>query len=104
MNLTENAVRITPHVVERLFLDLALSSDTVQQQFYDKTNQLGQPKLAIKRIESTLIPLPPLAEQKRIVAKVDELLAHCAALERKLGQAQVASRQLTAAVLQGVVG
>lgn len=43
-------------------------------------------------------------EQKRIVAKVDELLARCAALEHKLGQAQVAGRQLTAAVLQGVVG
>nr|AGC71498.1 type I restriction-modification system, specificity subunit S [uncultured bacterium A1Q1_fos_1880] len=42
-------------------------------------------------------------EQKRIVAKVDEPLARCAALERKLGQAQVAGRQLTAAVLQGVV-
>jgi len=34
---------------------------------------------------------------------VDEPLARCAALERKLGQAQVAGRQLTAAVLQGVV-
>jgi type I restriction enzyme S subunit len=57
-----------------------------------------------KALFGYLVALPPLAEQKRIVAKVDELLARCAALERKLGQAQVAGRQLTAAVLQGVVG
>ena len=39
-----------------------------------------------------------------VVVNLDEPLARCAALERKLGQAQVAGRQLTAAVLQGVVG
>ena len=55
-------------------------------------------------LNNLVIGVPPLAEQKRIVAKVDELLARCAALEGKLGQAQGAGRQLTAAVLQGVVG
>lgn len=42
--------------------------------------------------------------QNRIVAKVDELLARCTAFERKLGQAQVAGRQLTAAVLYDALG
>jgi len=64
----------------------------------------GVPHISQKDVANAPFPLPPLAEQKRIVAKVDELLARCAALERKLGQAQVAGRQLTAAVLQGVVG
>nr|AGC71495.1 type I restriction-modification system, specificity subunit S [uncultured bacterium A1Q1_fos_1880] len=41
---------------------------------------------------------------KRVVVNLDELLARCATLERKLGQAQGAGRQLTAAVLQGVAG
>lgn len=45
----------------------------------------------------------PGLSRNSIVAKVDEPLARCATLERKLGQAPVAGRQLTAAVLQGVV-
>lgn len=34
-------------------------------------------------IRNQLIPLPPLAEQERIVAKLDELIAHCEQLEAK---------------------
>ena len=34
----------------------------------------AQPGLAVAKINQVLIPLPPLAEQKRIVAKIEELL------------------------------
>lgn len=37
--------------------------------------------LSTKQINESLIPLPPFAEQKRIVAKVDELLTLCDELE-----------------------
>lgn len=51
-----------------------INSDFVQSQFTDKTTQVAQPKLAIKRIETTLIPLPPLEEQKRMVFQLQQLL------------------------------
>ena len=35
----------------------------------------AQPGLAVNKIEQVLIPLPPLAEQKRIVAKIVSVLA-----------------------------
>lgn len=36
----------------------------------------AQPGLAVNKIVKLLIPLPPLAEQKRIVAKIEELLPY----------------------------
>jgi type I restriction enzyme S subunit len=49
------------------------------------------------------IPLPPLAEQKRIVAKVDQLMALCDQLEASLQQAESVQHQLLKAVLQSAL-
>jgi len=43
--------------------------------------------------------LPPFAEQHRIVAKVDELMALCDQLEMQLSQADQQRRRLLEAVL-----
>ena len=45
------------------------------------------------------VPLPPLAEQHRIVAKVDELMALCDQLEQQLSQADQQRRRLLETVL-----
>jgi type I restriction enzyme S subunit len=45
------------------------------------------------------VSLPPLAEQHRIVAKVDELMALCDRLETQLTTCQTESRRLLEAVL-----
>ena len=74
-NLTENADRIVLDEIDQLWLVKCLLSDVVQEQIKEATTKVGQPKLAIARIEKFLIPLPPLAEQKRIVAKINEIFA-----------------------------
>lgn len=48
------------------FLDLGQNS-----------NATAQPVVSGKKIYPMLLPLPPLAEQHRIVAKIDELLPYC---------------------------
>jgi|JI10StandDraft_1071094.scaffolds.fasta_scaffold06677_11 type I restriction enzyme S subunit len=50
------------------------------------------------------IPLPPLAEQKRIVARVDELMALCDAMEEKLKEDKALSEKMMEAVLQEAFG
>ena len=73
-NLTENADRIVFSIINQDWLILFLSSPFIQEQIAAATTQVGQPKLAIMRIEDFLIPLPPLTEQERIVRKIEELL------------------------------
>jgi type I restriction enzyme S subunit len=59
----------------------------------------AQPNISKVKIVNTLVPLPPLAEQHRIVAKVDELMALCDQLEQQLSQADQQRRRLLEAVL-----
>lgn len=73
-NLTENADRLVFSAIKQDWLIKTLQSNLVQQQIISATTKVGQPKLAINRIQTILIPLPPLAEQKRIVEKIEELL------------------------------
>jgi type I restriction enzyme S subunit len=53
----------------------------------------------MRQVRGCPIPLPPLAEQKRIVAKVDELMLICDQLENKLQYQQKGRRQLLEALL-----
>ena len=98
-NLTENAAKLVFREINADFLVMALSSEAVQLQFQDKTKQMAQPKLALKRVAGARIPLPPLAEQQRIVAKVDQLMGLCDQLEAQLTTTKADSRRLLEAVL-----
>ena len=73
-NLTENADRLVFSHINQDWLIKCLESNVVQTQITNVTTKVGQPKLAIQKIQALLIPFPPLAEQKRIVAKIEELL------------------------------
>jgi type I restriction enzyme S subunit len=61
--------------------------------------QASMPKINQTTLVSLPIPLPPLAEQHRIVAKVDELTALCDRLELSLITANDTRRRLLDALL-----
>jgi len=54
---------------------------TLKPYFLSLGAGAAQPNISRQKIIGTPIPLPPLAEQQRIVAKIDELMARCDALE-----------------------
>lgn len=62
-------------------------------------NQITQSNL-----RNTMCPLPPLAEQLRIVAKVDELMAICDQLKERLKQSKETQVQLTDALVDRALG
>ena len=59
--------------------------------------------LKYEEFEWQPFPIPPLAEQRRIVAKVDELMALCGRLEEQLTSAQTESSRLLEAVLHNAL-
>lgn len=50
-----------------------------------------------------LFALPPLAEQHRIVAKVDQLMALCDQLKARLNQARQVHEHLASALVEQAV-
>ncbi|MGJ8643334.1 MAG: restriction endonuclease subunit S [Luteolibacter sp.] len=65
--------------VTNRFLFLYLISQ--RRQFHAASEGGAQPNISKEKLLGYPFPLPPLAEQKRIVAKVDELMALCDRLE-----------------------
>lgn len=59
----------------------------------------AQKNINLEILESVRVPLPPLAEQSRIVAKVDELMALCDRLEATLTNAADTRRRALEALL-----
>ncbi len=62
----------------------------------------AQPKLNQAKLNQLQIPVPPLAEQKRIVAKVDELMALCDELEKSLKERESIARKLAGSMASGL--
>ncbi|MEZ2744113.1 restriction endonuclease subunit S [Halopseudomonas bauzanensis] len=55
-----------------------------------------------EKMEKLIVPVPPFAEQHRIVAKVDELMALCDRLEAQQADAESAHAQLLQALLDSL--
>ena len=100
MNLTENAAKISPILVNKMFLYQCLDSPFCQSQIIDKTKQVGVQKMALNRFSSSLIALPPLHEQEQIVYKLEELMAFCDGLEQSVKKSQGYNEQLLQQVLR----
>ena len=81
------SVAFIKHSHQRLhssYLALSLKSPLVQTQILEKSKTTAQSNIFLGKIIELLIPLPPLAEQYCIVAKVDQLMAMVDKLEAHL--------------------
>lgn len=63
----------------------------------------GLYNLSVGKIRNFVVPMPSLAEQSRIVARVESLRRLCADLRQRLSASQTAQAQLAGALVQEVV-
>lgn len=96
-------VRPRHEFIDKHYLQVFLDSTMALNQAHKGTQSIGVPDLGLGEIKSFQVPIPPLAEQHRIVAKVKELLELCDRLEAQLTTAQTESRRLLEATLWRVL-
>jgi type I restriction enzyme S subunit len=65
------------------YLFIWINSPSFSEQI-DPGRSNGVPHISSKQIEAAMLLLPPLAEQQRLVAKVNQLMALCDQLEAQL--------------------
>lgn len=75
-------IRVVPsELIDERYLKYYLQAPFYWEQIVTKAIGTGQPNINGTSLKNLLVSLPPLAEQRRIVAKVDELMALCDELE-----------------------
>ncbi|MBX3678044.1 MAG: restriction endonuclease subunit S [Rhodocyclaceae bacterium] len=91
---------LRPHLILPRFVMAFLRAPTVRSSLIDSASQTTNiANISLAKLRPLSFPLPPLAEQHRIVAKVDELMALCDRLEQEVGAGETAHTKLVETLL-----
>ena len=69
----------------KTYIKLFFQTDIVYKKIIFDKWDTAMPSINFSTMNKVIIPLPPLEEQKRIVAKLDELMKLCDELEEQIG-------------------
>lgn len=80
-------IRVIPNInIDAEYLKIAIESPLYWKQLYVAAWGAGQPNVSGTKLKALHIPLPPHAEQKAIVVKIEKLMEHVSKLEEKINQ------------------
>ena len=94
---------IRPLFIDSTYLNSAMRTPHFQTSILDAATGSATPIINRSKWEELLVSLPPLSEQHRIVAKVDELMTLCDTLKEWLHDAQTTQVQLADAIVEQAV-
>ncbi len=101
--LVRSVALIKPLLLSSCYLKQAMDSTLLQESIHVRKRGGAQPCLYLSEIEQFIFPLPPLAEQHRIVAKVDELMVLCDQLKSRITQASQLQKKLSDVVVEQAI-
>ncbi|REC59501.1 hypothetical protein DRF65_25810 [Chryseobacterium pennae] len=76
------------------------STDFLKNGAAVMTGSAGQKRVPKEYLLNKIIPLPPFDEQQAIVEKIENIMAQCAILEKKIAQSEQNAKMLMKAVLK----
>ena len=101
--MVRSAAMVSPVNMNSNYLMYAIRSEVVQEQIRAKIKQTAQANLFQEAIRNLAIPLPPLAEQKRIVAKIEELLPYLDRYEKVWNRLEEFNRRFPADMQKSIL-
>jgi type I restriction enzyme S subunit len=84
------------------YINGLIRSNLIQDRIQDAKNSTND-NISMADITGFIIPVPPLAEQKRIVAKIDQLMALCDRLEQGIDAGTKKQTQVLQSIITGAV-
>jgi restriction endonuclease S subunit len=99
-NVSQHVCIIRPLLLDNIFLHKLVLSPYFQKLIFSSTTGAGREGLPKYNLEQFIIPLPPLHEQEKIVAKLEELMAFCDGLEQSVKDSQAYNEKLLQQVLR----
>lgn len=81
--LSSDAVRLAfcHDLIDKKWLMYTINSKTFNSQVCGETHGVTRIRTSLGKLQNYILPLPPIAEQKRIVAKIEELMPYCEKLK-----------------------
>lgn len=81
-------IKMLSNSMDADYIDFVLKSPLITNEIHKYVNKTTQPNVGLKSIKMFLFPLPPLAEQHRIVAKIEEIRPDIDAYDKAQTQLQ----------------
>jgi type I restriction enzyme S subunit len=92
-------IKFPRHLLSGAYLSWLVKSPLVKKQSEDGTEGVGNKNLVLRKIANFLLAFPPLPEQHRIVARIDQLMALCDALDQQMDAANGKQTELLGALM-----
>lgn len=99
-NVSQHVCIIRPLLISNHYIHRVIQSPFFQKLIFNSITGAGREGLPKYNLEQFLTPIPPFAEQKRIVDKIQQLLTLCDELEQTIKQNQNYAQQLLQVALK----